>query len=352
MFELLQGLIRKASGIIWATQLGYKDSGSPDMNMITLFARTVRSESALKFVTVDLDLHPSDPTGTAKVIAEVYRRSFVDGSVEMEYMKRKGNLSVPWFTPDLPLSDFVRCNMGLIPLRTHSQRLFQPGRHLRISIAQPGALGTLHFVEADSLYCPLGAEDIEIEVKAISLNFKDVVITMGQLPGGLLGQECSGIVTAVGSLTTQVKVGDRVCAFTSGCLTSMVRCKATSEVRVPDNMSFEVAATILIVYSTAYFSLLGIGRLTRGEKVLIHAAAGGVGQAAVGLAQMVGVEVFATVGSASKKTFLMEKFGLQENHIFYSRAISFKAGIMRMTRNKGVDVVLNSSAGNALHAKL
>ena len=352
MFELLQGLIRKASGIIWATQLGYKDSRSPDVNMITGFARTVRSESALKFVTVDLDLHPSDPAVTAKVIAEVYRRSFVDDFVEMEYMERKGNLYVPRIAPDLPLSDFVRCNMDLVPLRSHNQKFFQIGRHLKISIAQPGSLETLHFIDADSFYGPLGAQDIEIEVKAMSLNFKDVVIAMGQLPGGQLGQECSGIVTAVGSLTTHMKVGDRVCAFTSGCLTSMIRCKATSAMRVPNDMSFEVAATLPIVYCTAYYSLLDIGRLRQGEKVLIHAAAGGVGQAAIGLAHMVGAEVFATVGSASKKTFLMEKYGLQEDHIFYSRDTSFKIGIMRMTNNEGVDVVLNSLAGEALHATL
>ena len=351
MFKLLQGLIRKASGIIWATQLGYKDSRSPDVNMITGFARAVRSESALKFVTVDLDSHPSDPAVTAKIIAEVYRRSFVDDCVEMEYMERKGNLYVPRIAPDLPLSDFIRCNMDLVPLRSHSQKFFQFGRHLKLSIAQPGSLETLRFNDADSLYGPLGAHDIEIEVKAISLNFKDVVIAMGQLPGQL-GQECSGIVMAVGSLTTHLKVGDRVCAFTSGCLTSMIRCRATSAVCVPNDMSFEVAATLPIVYCTAYYSLLEIGRLRQGEKVLIHAAAGGVGQAAIGLARLVGAEVFATVGSASKKTFLMEKYGVQEDHIFYSRDISFKIGIMRMTNNEGVDVVLNSLAGDALHATL
>ena len=189
-------------------------------------------------------------------------------------------------------------------------------------------------------------------MKAISLNFKDVVIAMGQLAGGRLGQECSGIVTAVGCPTMDFKVGDRVCAISPGCVANTIRCSSTNAVCVPDDMSFEVAATLPIAYCTAYYSLLNLGRLTKNETILIHAGAGGVGQAAVGLALSVRADVFATVGSASKKTFLMEKFGLQEDHIFYSRDTSFKAGIMRMTNNRGVDVVLNSLAGDALHATL
>ena len=352
MFQSLQDIVAKASGILWPIQRGYQGSASPDSNMISGFARAVRSESALKFVTFDLDLHQSDPTDTAKAIAEVFRRSFVGNSVEMEYMERQGSLYVPRLIPDLSLSDFVRWNTGVIPVQAHSQKFFQSGRNLKLSIAHPGSLETLQFIDTGALRNPIGACDIEIEVKAIGLNFKDVVIAMGQLPGGLLGQECSGIVTAVGSQTARFNVGDRVCAISPGCLANLIHCKATSAVCVPDNMSFDVAATLPLIYCTAYYSLLDIGRLVHDEKVLIHAAAGGVGQAAVGLAQMVGAEVFATVGSASKKSFLMEKFGIREDHIFYSRDTSFKAGIMRMTNNKGVDVVLNSLAGNALHTTL
>ena len=354
MFELMQRLITKASGILWPTRGGYLDSTSPDLNMVSGFARSVRSESALKFVTVDVDSSPSDPTDTARIVAEVFRRSFFDQSCKMEYeyMERKGSLFIPRIQPDLPLSDFIRRNTGKSPVQLHSQRFSEAGRNLRLSIAQNGSLETLQFIENESLGNFLGVDDIEIEVKAISLNFKDVVIAMGQLPGDLLGQECSGIVAAVGCHTTGFNVGDRVCAISPGCLANKIRCRATNAVCIPDAMSLEVAATLPIAYCTAYYSLLDIGRLTKNEKVLIHAGAGGVGQAAVGLAQSIGADVFATVGSASKKTFLMERYGLREDHIFYSRDTSFKAGVMRMTNNKGVDVVLNSLAGDALHATL
>src|SRR2546430_307801 len=117
---------------------------------------------------------------------------------------------------------------------------------------------------------------------------------------------------------------------------------------MPDYMTFEEAASMPLIYHTAYYSLVTIGHLEVGESVLIHAAAGGVGQAAIAIAQMVGAEIFVTVGSTEKKHLVMKEYGIPEDHIFSSRDLSFAKGIMRATSGKGVDVVLNSLAGEAL----
>jgi NADPH:quinone reductase-like Zn-dependent oxidoreductase len=104
------------------------------------------------------------------------------------------------------------------------------------------------------------------------------------------------------------------------------------------------------VFATAYYSLFDIGRLLKGETVLIHAAAGGVGQAAIMLCQMIGAEIFATVGSTAKKTFLKETYNIPEDHIFFSRDTTFAKGIKHATKGRGVDLVLNSLAGDSLRA--
>lgn len=115
-------------------------------------------------------------------------------------------------------------------------------------------------------------------------------------------------------------------------------------------MALEVAASIPVVFTTAYYSLVDVGKLSPGENVLIHAAAGGVGQAAIMVAQEIGADVFATVSSLEKKQLLMDTYQVPEDHIFFSRDTSFARGIHKATGGQGVDVVLNSLTGDALRS--
>jgi NADPH:quinone reductase-like Zn-dependent oxidoreductase len=120
--------------------------------------------------------------------------------------------------------------------------------------------------------------------------------------------------------------------------------------KIADSVSFEDACAVVIPGMTAIQSLIEIARLEKGEKILIHSASGGTGQVALQIAQMVGAEVFATVGFEHKKQLLMDEYGVPADHIFYSRDTSFAQGIMRITNGYGVDVVLNSLAGESLRA--
>lgn len=115
-------------------------------------------------------------------------------------------------------------------------------------------------------------------------------------------------------------------------------------------MNLELAASAPLVFATAYYSLVEVGRLAPGETVLIHAAAGGVGQAAIMVAEDIGAKVFATVSSEEKKRFLMDTYHLPEEQIFFSRDTSFASGIHEATDGEGVDVALNSLTGDALRA--
>ena len=196
--------------------------------------------------------------------------------------------------------------------------------------------------------------EIEIEIKAVGLNFRDVLNILGMLKTHYaqeyniqhaselpLGFECAGVVVSVGTQVSQIKIGDRVMALAEGSLASFVTVHAENVAHLPKTMGFEEAATIPMSFLTAYQGLYANARLQAGERVLIHSAAGGVGQAAVQLAQAAGAEVFGTA-SPSKWAFL-KAHGVR--HIYNSRTLDFAEGVMRDTAGEGVDVVLNSLTG-------
>jgi NADPH:quinone reductase-like Zn-dependent oxidoreductase/NAD(P)-dependent dehydrogenase (short-subunit alcohol dehydrogenase family) len=179
-------------------------------------------------------------------------------------------------------------------------------------------------------------------------SFRDVMVAMGQIPDGTLGFEASGIVTRVGSNATRLKVGDHVCTIGKGTHKTLFRSKEMLCQLIPEGLSFEEAASLPLIHSTAFQALVRIARIRKGQSILIHAAAGGVGQAAIQLAKHYDAEIFATVGSEEKKQLIMDAYGIPADHILNSRDLSFSKGIMRMTKGKGVDIVLNSLSGEAL----
>ncbi|EHK96119.1 putative Phthiocerol synthesis polyketide synthase type I PpsC [Glarea lozoyensis 74030] len=351
-FGRVQKMIASAAGIIWAVKGAYTASQNPNAEMVVGMARSIRSETLLKFVTLDFgtSLQPSS-TLVAEKIVEVFEKTFSSGAsligLDMEYQERDGELFVPRIVDDADMNKFVH-------QETHTssapdmQSFTQPGRALKIAIETPGALDTLYFVDDLAVGSPLPDYEVEIEVKATSMNFKDIMISMGQLSSKYIGVECSGIISAVGSEVMNLVVGDRVCAMSEGAYSTYTRCLGTSVHKIADTMTFEDASTIPVIFCTAYYSLFDLGRLVKDETVLIHAAAGGVGQAAIMFCKMAGAEIFATVGSVGKKKFLMTQYGIPEDHIFYSRDTSFAKCIKCATKGQGVDLVLNSLAGDAL----
>ena len=146
-------------------------------------------------------------------------------------------------------------------------------------------------------------------------------------------------------MSPKYKPGDRVITFRPGCFRTFLRNPEVMFQKVPDEMSFEGAASIPCIYCTPYYSIFDVARLRKNESILIHSAAGGVGQAAIILAQYIGADIFVTVSSEVKKSFLINKYNIPEDHIFNSRDYGFAAGTKRMTNAKGVDVVLNPLAG-------
>lgn len=203
-----------------------------------------------------------------------------------------------------------------------------------------------------------GPGEIEIEVKAAALNFKDVMIATGLLPedapkggytGKALGMECSGIVTAVGKGVKGMRKGDAVMAIAADAVGTYAVTDARFATKLPSKMNFEEAAALPFAYLTAYYALHYLARMAPGERVLIHAASGGVGLAGVKAAMHVGAEVYATAGSPEKRRFL-KKLGVK--HVFDSRRLDFAEEIMSLTNGEGVDIVLNSLSGSAIYKSM
>ncbi len=197
-----------------------------------------------------------------------------------------------------------------------------------------------------------------VRVRAAGLNFRDVMWTMGLLPpealeggyaGVSLGIECAGEVEAVGPGVEGFSPGDRVMAFGTNCFASHMATGAAAVARIPAHLSFEEAATIPTVFLTCWYALMEVAHLAAGERVLIHGAAGGVGLAAIQIAQQVGAEIFATAGNEEKREYLR---GLGVAHVFDSRSLAFADQIREATGGEGVDVVLNSLSGAAMEKSL
>ena len=227
---------------------------------------------------------------------------------------------------------------------------------VRLGFQFPGQLRNLRWEAAPC--ATLEENEVEIKVHATGLNFRDLMYTLGMFSdeavengfaGASLGLEFAGIVLRVGTNSNGFSPGDRVFGFGPSCFANRVVTKATTISHIPASLSYEAAATIPSVFFTVYYSLQHLAGLQKGEKVLIHGAAGGIGIAAIQLAKSIGAEVYATAGSGRKRDFLRL---LGADHIYDSRSLAFAEEILAQTNGKGVDVVLNSLAGEAINRNL
>jgi len=196
-----------------------------------------------------------------------------------------------------------------------------------------------------------GKGQVKINVAAAGLNFRDVLNALGTYAGGPVpfGGECAGTLVETGETVDDLKPGDRVLAIASHSFSSEAIADSRLVWRIPDGMKFEQAAALPIAYTTAAYALQRLAGLRPGQRILIHAAAGGVGLAAVHLARQAGAQLFVTAGSPEKRTYL-EKLGIP--HVMNSRTLEFAGTIMADTRGEGVDVVLNSLAGDFIERSL
>ncbi|MEE3326801.1 MAG: KR domain-containing protein, partial [Myxococcota bacterium] len=200
----------------------------------------------------------------------------------------------------------------------------------------------------------LEPDEIRIRVKAAGLNFRDVLSALGQLPEGdpsreMRGSECTGTVIEVGEEVGHLAVGDAVIALSNHSFSTNVVTKGHMATLLPENLSYTDGAGVPITFLTVDYALNEAARLKAGERILIHAGAGGIGLAAIQFAQSIGAEIYATAGQDFKRDYL-RSIGVE--HVLDSRSLDFVEGINELTDGEGVDVVLNALAGEFIPASM
>lgn len=342
--KALQYISANASRILWVTGGGGRALKSPKYGIAHGLLRVIRQENShLDLVSVSLDISPSQERLESSSLCDI-TNVFLAHDQETEYWDIDGRLSIS----------------RLVTARKVDKHIFSKLAHpivmqdiaekdLKLQVKVPGLLDTIEFQEVANINKPLGPDEVVIEVRTLGVNFKDCLTMLGRVNSDVMGSECAGIIVQAGD-NTGLSVGDRVVTAALDSYRTVLRTRKEIVVKIPDWMSFIEAASFPIAFCTALYSLIYVARLQKHESVLIHAASGGTGQAAVQIALRAGAEVFATVGSRHKKTLLMERYGISENHILYSRDSSFADGVLRLTKGVGVDVVLNSISGRLLES--
>ncbi|MEU6235318.1 amino acid adenylation domain-containing protein [Kitasatospora sp. NPDC047058] len=285
--------------------------------------RTARNEHPeLVLRLIDLGEQETDGLGPALML-----------SGEPECALRHGQVLVP------QLQRVAAANGPAIPSEgTWKLEIAAKGRldePLAVRVTPPGALA---------------AGEIRAEVRAAGVNFLDVLNALGMVEIPAFGLEFAGVVTEVGAGVKDLRPGDPVLGLARGSFGSEVVIDARRVVRIPEGLDFEEAATIPMTFLTAWYGLHELGGLQPGERVLIHAAAGGVGMAAVQLARLCGAEVFGT--ASEPKWDALREMGLDDDHIASSRDLGFVERFGATTAGKGFDVVLNSLATEFIDASL
>ena len=235
-------------------------------------------------------------------------------------------------------------------------RLAAPDQRVKLAVSSADGLNSLGWVTQPPR--PIGPGEIEIEVRAAGLNFRDVMWAMGLLPeealidgfaGSAFGLECAGTVCAIGADVEGVRVGDPVMGFAPEALGTRVVTIADAVAPIPAGLSFTAAATLPVAFVTVIYALGNLAQLEPGEHLLVHAAAGGIGLAAIQYAKHRGAVVIATAGSAIKQSFLRLAGA---DHVLDSRDLDFADAVREITGGEGVDVVLNSLSGEAMDRSL
>lgn len=337
--------------LLWLMRPAQTQCADPQHGQITGVARCVRAEVAVDLVTLELDNLDSEAAqAVARVLGKVREERTVatdsdNLDIEHEYVWRDGQMLI--------------CRIHTSPVDQALADAAPPAVAKHLVIGQPGMLQSM--VWAAHALPPIPPNHVQLRIKATGLNFHDVAVAIGIVgPDGQmendgyhgLGTEGVAIVTGVGEGVNHVAVGDRVVflEIVTSCFATEMQVTADLVVRAPDNVSDEDAAALLVPYTTVLWSFVEKANLKRGQSVLIHSAAGGVGIAAIHIARWIGADIYCTVGSQAKVDFLTKELGVPRERIFESHDDSFVTDVIRCTDGKGVDVVLNSLSGELLHA--
>nr|WP_306338899.1 SDR family NAD(P)-dependent oxidoreductase [Streptomyces sp. KL118A] len=298
--------------------------------------RSAQSENPGRFALLDVDDDLGAAVGGGDSLPQSLLRQAVEDLDEPQLALRDGQVYVPRLTQAHRSADIVA------PTGEAAWRL---------RMVNDGSLDDLAAVACPEALEPLASGQVRLSVHAAGINFRDVLVALGMVPAyGAMGGEGAGVVTEVGPDVTHLSVGDQVMGVFEGAYGPVVIADARMVAPIPQGWDMREAAGIPAAFLTAWYGLVELAGLKAGERVLIHAATGGVGMAAVQIARHLGAEVFATASPA--KHAVLEEMGIDAAHRASSRDLDFEDAFRQAADGRGVDVVLNSLAGEFIDASL
>ncbi|RAQ68107.1 polyketide synthase, partial [Aspergillus flavus] len=301
--------------LIWVTRLTQYGCIDPNYALVPGFARSLRRELSLLLYTFEVDVFNTE---AARALSNIVSKAEEDhnkphGVHEYEFILYDGCVHIG------------RCHWGVQkPEKRNTPMPSQSDGVMKLTITTPALLDTLQWVKAED--SRLGEQDVEIDMQYIGLNFRDIMVSMGLVGSkDQLGIEGTGVIRRIGNGVRDLLPGDEVIVMSSGLLRTRVIIDRKRCFKLPRGMSLHDGATMTSVFATAIYSLLHVGQLRKGQ-------------------------IFATVGNEEKVEYLVKHHGIPRTSIFNSRNASFRESLMKATNGRGVDIVLNSLAGELLHA--
>lgn len=351
-FEQFKQLVSSAKHMMWITRGGQtlkpQDVGfAPTTGLL----RVIRTEYP-QITLPHLDLSRGADLATediAKLLVNVWFSSISETSSqhEMEFAELDGSLFIPRVFEEPSFDRELELHSGQarpIMAKLSGTRPLRLGGDI---FGQPGDYIFLDDLEASNNLDP---DEVEIRVEAVALNASDIESAAGTNVSTRLGREAVGVINRLGSSVSHFRLGQRVVMMKEDCCRTHLRQHKTFVAEVPASLPATTSVALPHVFSAAWYALVEVARLQKGKSVLIHNAAGGLGQAAIQIARFLGAEIFATVGTKEKKNLLASHYQIAEDHVFDSRSTTFVKGVLQSTLGRGVDVVLNSRRGQLISA--
>lgn len=339
-YQSLHRILNSASSIHWVTAVPADEDPHPTSDMVYGLARVLRSEDPeRKFVVISFDDSKATPTESANMIAKIIEESARHDAddVQPEDRIRDRVARINRLVESEEMNEAVPGRTAQIERR--SQCLSDGSLELRLGA--PRQLESLHWrgvdVESTTVLAP---DEVLVRVRAIGLTIEDRLVVQGRADHTSLGSECAGVIELAGAQTL-LRPGDRTCLIGLQTSCTHVRCKASSTVRIPNDWSFEVAASFPNSTWLAYHALVNVARLEREETVLVYDGASAVGQVTIQLAQKLGAHVFTTATKPSDREFLRRTLDLPQHRIFLSTYDDMVDYVRQATKEIGMDVIID-----------
>ncbi len=351
--------LAQSKSMIWLTSGGIVKGQNPRGAFMTGLLRVIATENPSgRFLSINIESedyeHGDDDLVRGVVSKEFSLQSEPSPSIDSEFAWQNGCMWVSRVVPDAGLGEYAetfktptRQGFKMLPISENGP--------VRADFEATGILNSLYFRPATELSQALPDQYVEVKVAAVGLNWRDVAMATSRniLASSNLSSEYAGVVTKVGPKVAGLAVGDRVYGLGKGNFGNFERVPAALTQRLRPTDDFVEAATMPLVFMSAIYALEYLVRLKKGDKVLIQSASGGLGLAAIQIARNHGAEVFATVGTSDKVSFLTSSLSIPIDHIFSSRDPEKLRQVASTIGKGGFDVILSTVAeGDSLYQSL